>query len=259
MFRAIDEDGNGQIEFSEFLSVVMEMRQDSDTPEQITASFKELAANRDTITEEQMRQLMEPEDVDYLTSKMDADEDGGYDYKTFVKVAYGQQEAGADYYAKPLKGLTPRERTGGRKSVGGSELAASTPAVSSSVANVQAEDGQIDSPVILSEEELEKDETAELDDLDDLELPTSGDEEPMADEQQNDAAGEDDDELFHTLMYVTEAEEASDELNMDEVRELLDAGEITDDTLCWTEGMENWVPWSECMHLFAGFAEEVME
>jgi hypothetical protein len=58
-----------------------------------------------------MRQLLEPDDVAYLVTKLDADEDGGYDYRTFVKVAYGQQKAAKDYYAKQLGGLTPRART----------------------------------------------------------------------------------------------------------------------------------------------------
>jgi Ca2+-binding EF-hand superfamily protein len=59
-----NEDGNGQIEFSEFVQVVMGLRrQDNDTSEQVQRSFKELAGNHDTITEEQLRQLMETEDV----------------------------------------------------------------------------------------------------------------------------------------------------------------------------------------------------
>ena len=52
--------------------------------EQIEQSFKEIASNRDTISEEQLRQLLDPEDVEYLITKMDANEDGGFDYKTFV-------------------------------------------------------------------------------------------------------------------------------------------------------------------------------
>lgn len=46
---------------------------------------------------------------------------------------------------------------------------------------------------------------------------------------------------------------------MEQVQELLDAGEIMDETLCWTEGMDNWEPWADCKHQFQGFGEPVME
>ena len=53
---------------------------------------------------------MDPADAEYLLSKLKPNEDGGYDYKTFVNVAYGKQDAPADYYTKTVSGLTPRAR-----------------------------------------------------------------------------------------------------------------------------------------------------
>lgn len=51
---------------------------------------------------------MDAADAEYLLSKLEENEDGGYDYSTFVKVAYGKQEAPADFYSRPVGGLTPR-------------------------------------------------------------------------------------------------------------------------------------------------------
>jgi hypothetical protein len=52
--------------------------------------------------------MMDAADAEYLLSKLEENEDGGYDYSTFVKVAYGKQEAPADFYSRPVGGLTPR-------------------------------------------------------------------------------------------------------------------------------------------------------
>eukprot|EP01046_Picozoa_sp_COSAG06_P058301 COSAG06_NODE_11660_length_1480_cov_1.032585_3_plen_124_part_00 len=59
-------------------------------------------------TEEQLRQMMDAADAEYLLSKLEPNEDGGYDYKSFVNVAYGKQEAPADHYTKAVGRLTPR-------------------------------------------------------------------------------------------------------------------------------------------------------
>jgi hypothetical protein len=38
---------------------------------------------------------------------------------------------------------------------------------------------------------------------------------------------------------------------MEQVQELLDTGEVMNETLCWTEGMDNRELWVECKHQFA--------
>ena len=53
------------------------------------------------------------------------------------------------------------------------------------------------------------------------------------------------------MMYVQEDETASYELTLPEIIELINVGKITEETLCWTEGMDNWYPFEECKHLFA--------
>ena len=49
LFEQIDANGDGSLEWDEFVQVVVDQRTDTDTPEQIQESFKELAQNRDTI------------------------------------------------------------------------------------------------------------------------------------------------------------------------------------------------------------------
>jgi hypothetical protein len=46
---------------------------------------------------------------------------------------------------------------------------------------------------------------------------------------------------------------------MEQVQELLDTGEVMNETLCWTEGMDNRELWVECKHQFDGCGELVME
>ena len=54
-----DENGDGRLEWDEFVQVIVAERTDDDTPQQIQDSFRELAQNRDSITEEQLRQMMD--------------------------------------------------------------------------------------------------------------------------------------------------------------------------------------------------------
>jgi hypothetical protein len=56
--------------------------------------------------------------------------------------------------------------------------------------------------------------------------------------------------IYDTMMYVTEEEEASEELDMATVAQLVEQGVIEPDTLCWTEGMDEWMPFEDCSHLF---------
>ena len=59
------------------------------------------------------------------------------------------------------------------------------------------------------------------------------------------------------LHYASQDGERSDELSMDQVQALIADGTITDDTLVWGEGMDEWLPLSECRAAFGlGDAEE---
>ena len=66
--------------------------------------------------------------------------------------------------------------------------------------------------------------------------------------------GEDEMEAQRTVVYDTDGDgTASDHLTLAELTELLEAGTITDDTMVWSEGMDEWAALSECRdQLFGG-------
>ena len=57
--------------------------------------------------------------------------------------------------------------------------------------------------------------------------------------------------LYDNMMYALADGEWSDALDMVEIGALVEAGEIVADTQCWTEGMDEWVPFEDCKYLFA--------
>jgi len=87
IFAKFDGDNDGKITFEEFLRFMVHRMQDSDTPDQIKEAFSILADNNDTITEEQLREQLDDEQVAYCLAHM-PHVDGGYDYSAFVKQCY---------------------------------------------------------------------------------------------------------------------------------------------------------------------------
>ena len=65
---------------------------------------------------------------------------------------------------------------------------------------------------------------------------------------------EDETEAQRTVVYDTDGDgTASDEMTLAELTEMLEAGTITDDTMVWSEGMDEWAALSECRdQLFGG-------
>ena len=61
--------------------------------------------------------------------------------------------------------------------------------------------------------------------------------------------------MYTSLQYQVTDDDVSDEVDVSRVAELVAEGQITDETLVWTEGMETWTEFGECRHLFAGLAE----
>lgn len=57
------------------------------------------------------------------------------------------------------------------------------------------------------------------------------------------------------LHYATPDGERSDELSAEQVLALIGDGTITDETLVWAEGMDEWLPFSECRRNFPGLTE----
>ena len=53
-----------------------------------------------------------------------------------------------------------------------------------------------------------------------------------------------------SLYYQVTEEEQSDEIPLEDVADLVEAGVIEADTLVWGEGLDGWAPWSLSKHLF---------
>jgi hypothetical protein len=75
---------------------MVDRNKDSDTPDMLLDSFKSLAADKDYITEDDLRRGLSAERVTYLLSSMPKFEKEGitgasYDYKKYVEIAYQQK------------------------------------------------------------------------------------------------------------------------------------------------------------------------
>ena len=58
------------------------------------------------------------------------------------------------------------------------------------------------------------------------------------------------------FVYALEDETPSDEVDSHEAaEELVEQGTLTDETMCWNDGMDNWTEWAKCKGQF-GFVQE---
>jgi len=88
LMQKVDKSGDGKISFDEFCDYLVKKLADQDSPDQIREAFRNLAGNRGYITESELRTVLQPEDVTYLTSVLPK-VDGGYDYSAFTNTVYG--------------------------------------------------------------------------------------------------------------------------------------------------------------------------
>jgi len=87
VLKAIDHDGDGCVNFEEFLKYMESISTVSDTPSAVKDAFKILANDKDYITEAELRSVLPPEKVNYLIRHMQKLGDG-YDYKSWTDHAY---------------------------------------------------------------------------------------------------------------------------------------------------------------------------
>jgi len=90
-------DNNGeksrQIGFEKFLDHCIKITSDTTTEKEISTAFRELAGDKDYITEEDLRRSgMENDKVNYLLGEMPAKEgvEGGYDYLKWASSAFSR-------------------------------------------------------------------------------------------------------------------------------------------------------------------------
>ena len=94
MIREVDLDGNGTIDFKEFLCLMVKKMKDTDTEEELLEAFKVFdRAGNGFITSHELRNIMNslgeglsPEEIEEMIKEADLDNDGQIDYEEFVKM-----------------------------------------------------------------------------------------------------------------------------------------------------------------------------
>merc|ERR1712113_1099240 len=94
MINEVDADGNGTIDFPEFLSLMARKMKDTDTEEELIEAFKVFVRDGNGfISGAEMRHVMTnlgekltDEEVDEMIREADVDGDGQINYEEFVKM-----------------------------------------------------------------------------------------------------------------------------------------------------------------------------
>ncbi|KAL9652530.1 hypothetical protein ABK040_000100 [Willaertia magna] len=92
VFHNLDIDRDGFINFDEFLQYMRRLSEEGSSYEDVIESFRQLAGEKDYITEGQLRSVMEPEEAEFLLKQMPPKEGtDGYDYIAYAKNAFAKQ------------------------------------------------------------------------------------------------------------------------------------------------------------------------
>jgi len=83
--RLLKELGNGEkLQFDAFVGHMIKLSSDSNSKDQIIASFMDLCDGRPSVTEQELRIAMPADKVAYLISVMPKNSEGNYDYRAWV-------------------------------------------------------------------------------------------------------------------------------------------------------------------------------
>ena len=94
MIREVDLDGNGTIDFKEFLCLMVKKMKGTDTEEELIEAFKVFDRDgNDYITAHELRYIMsslgediKPQEIDDMIKEADTDNDGQINYTEFVNM-----------------------------------------------------------------------------------------------------------------------------------------------------------------------------
>ncbi|KAI5103525.1 alpha-actinin-2, partial [Silurus meridionalis] len=93
----VDPNGKGKVTFQSFVDFMTRETTETDTAEQVAASFRILAADKPYIMIEELRRELPPEQADYCITRMPLytgpdGEPGALDYHTFASALYGESD-----------------------------------------------------------------------------------------------------------------------------------------------------------------------
>eukprot|EP01118_Nematostelium_gracile_P000658 TRINITY_DN10702_c0_g1_i1.p1 TRINITY_DN10702_c0_g1~~TRINITY_DN10702_c0_g1_i1.p1 ORF type:complete len:437 (-),score=172.04 TRINITY_DN10702_c0_g1_i1:66-1190(-) len=87
IMKEVDPNNTG-VSFQAFANLVAKRTKDTDSKEEIIQSFKEIANDKDFVTEIDLRKVMTNEKVAYLVANMPKYGEHGFDYKKWVEQQY---------------------------------------------------------------------------------------------------------------------------------------------------------------------------
>uniref|UniRef100_F7BQQ4 Actinin alpha 4 n=1 Tax=Ornithorhynchus anatinus TaxID=9258 RepID=F7BQQ4_ORNAN len=97
IMSVVDPNGSGIVTFQAFIDFMSRETTDTDTADQVIASFKVLAGDKNFITAEELRRELPPDQAEYCIARMapyqgpDATP-GALDYKSFSTALYGESD-----------------------------------------------------------------------------------------------------------------------------------------------------------------------
>jgi len=90
VFSTYDTDKDGSITFEEFLDYMSKIAKEGGGYDDVLEAFAQIANGQQYVTEAQLRQCVDKQEVDYLLGKMPK-VDEGYDYTAYLKGVYNKE------------------------------------------------------------------------------------------------------------------------------------------------------------------------